>query len=166
MVASGATIISKRENYRWNMRWGLNSYWSVSLTDEYNKPTITFKPSNGAATEGTWECKYGMDQSRRWKKAHIYENENGYLIHEIFLEVNWETSNIECKKTNGKFFRCKVSYYVSCIKISTASCKITCCVIYAQRTLTRRAPLTFKKVLQRSKSAGNDGKKSHFSQET
>ena len=119
LVTSGDTMTPKYSN---SLEWELNSSWTVKLIC-YWKQTITFEPSNGAVTKGSWECKYSMSHSDHclWKKAHVYENEYGYLIHEIVSEnncnQNYPTYNISCKKTNGEFFRCKVCYYIACIDI-------------------------------------------------
>ena len=78
--------------------------------------TISTMHSNGAATEGSWECSYSMQScdllyetvsDHGWTKAYNYEK-YGYLISEILLEGKWirldsyETYNISCRKTNGK----------------------------------------------------------------
>jgi hypothetical protein len=124
LVATGVNIEELDRN-RWNKRWELNS-WNVRYTCDNLKLIIIIKPTNGAVTDGTWECEVSQPyydncrlDGKNKIKAHIYE-ENGYLMHEILFNKNsnWrdcdyeDSCSIGCRKTYGK-----VSCYVSCIKI-------------------------------------------------
>ena len=110
LVAPGDTTTSKYSvSNWWTVEWNLISGWKVKLISEYWKPT-TFKTSNSNATEGSWECRYDMSHADpgAWKKAHIFENENGYLIHKIAPKNNckrndgYQTCIFSCRKTNGE----------------------------------------------------------------
>lgn len=108
LVASGVNISVRKNNWR-NKGWGLNS-WNVRYACKDVKIIIT--PTNGAVTEGSWECKVRMSNDDhyyldRWNKAHIYEK-YGYLVHEILLSScstysTYSPSSIGCRKTTGKF---------------------------------------------------------------
>ena len=128
LVASGVNYIEEQDGNTWHKRWELNS-WNVIYTCKPSQLIITIKPTNGAVTEGTWECEVSQPyydnchlDGKNKIKAHIYE-ENGYWMHEVLFNntnSNWrdcdydddDTCSIGCRKTYGK-----VSCYVSCIKI-------------------------------------------------
>ena len=86
--------------YKWDLQLG-RSTWRVKLT---NKRKIIIRPSNGSVTKGTWECRNKTSSNGEWKHAHIFENGNGYLTHQIYLAESCKqiaNVNIECRKTNG-----------------------------------------------------------------
>ncbi|CAB4018601.1 Hypothetical predicted protein, partial [Paramuricea clavata] len=89
LVATGGNIEEPGGNI-WNKGWGLNS-WNARYTCSNSKLNITIKPTNGAVTEGSWECEVSQPyydncrlDGKNKTKAHIYE-ENGYLMHEILF---------------------------------------------------------------------------------
>jgi hypothetical protein len=112
--------------YIWNNRyncegWGCYYYiqfepntWNVRLTCyPRSELKITIWPSNGAVTEGTWKCRNTTSSNGGWKHAHIYEDENGYLNHEIKFVGNFgrtQAYNFECRKSNGTL-KCKFMFY-------------------------------------------------------
>jgi hypothetical protein len=78
----------------------------VESTCRQNKLNIIIQPFNATVTKGAWQCKYTTSDQRHcaWENAHIYENENGYLIQEIgFGEECEKINNVECKTTNGTY---------------------------------------------------------------
>jgi hypothetical protein len=77
----------------------------VNLTCPQNRLNISIQPFNATVTKGAWQCKYTTGKPHgKWKNAHIYENENGYLIQEIgFGEECEKINNVQCRKTNGTY---------------------------------------------------------------
>ncbi len=116
-----------------------NRSWNVTYSLDIQKLRISFKliTSKGAATGGSWKCKYGIfiyDQYEwyhraEWKRAHRYEN-NGYLYHEILFKFQWTrycqskwSWKIECEETYSKFINHRIMFLVY---KNTAIYRITC----------------------------------------